>query len=169
MLHGAISELNTPFRTKLTDFCCRNRFFQLRKSTFFEATCWHLTTLQGSCAWSIDSSVAMVFFFPKVFGWIFISMMLCQGLRIGGLNTSVVPNDLVYIILLRGPGKGKIYPEYLVLVRRRYLEYFVVAGLSILRAFKNLKPLETIPYWLTTPLKINMEHNHGGSEDHFPF
>ena len=24
---------------------------------------------------------------------------------------------------------------------------------------------ETIP----TPLKINMEHNHGGLEDHFPF
>ena len=21
----------------------------------------------------------------------------------------------------------------------------------------------------TTPLKINMEHNHGGLEDHFPF
>ena len=30
-------------------------------------------------------------------------------------------------------------------------------------------PTYTKSLWCLTPLKINMEHNHGGLEDHFPF
>ena len=32
----------------------------------------------------------------------------------------------------------------------------------------SLADFET-PDFSDTPLKINMEHNHGGLEDHFPF
>ena len=37
--------------------------------------------------------------------------------------------------------------------------------------FKDVFPIKNgdIPASYVTPLKINMEHNHGGLEDHFPF
>ena len=56
-----------------------------------------------------------------------------------------------YKFILRGLGRGKVkfhtgYPSCL---------------------FASLK--RKLPFFPTYTLKINMEHNHGGLEDHFPF
>ncbi len=43
-----------------------------------------------------------------------------------------------------------------------------LTAMRLSKCFRNADPPDP-PFDIGTPLKINMEHNHGGLEDHFPF
>ena len=62
-----------------------------------------------------------------------------------------------------------------VVVFRFFCEHFQCKDHPNEKNMSNKKDEEKQPFqpptsqWLFTPLKINMEYNHGGLEDHFPF
>ena len=74
-----------------------------------------------------------------------------------------------------------MFPEFSCPENRRVVGFFSVSlgGLSfpkeirtlmvrVHRALAHLNSMKPCKKW-DTPLKINMEHNHGGLQDHFPF
>ena len=53
-----------------------------------------------------------------------------------------------------------------VLLRKDFVEDF---GIPLTLVTAHLRISDSKSKSCSTPLKINMEHNHGGLEDHFPF